>query len=419
MALLLSACGAEVPPLGELPLRDALRASPEAVAMLPDDERLGLAARFEVAHQRPAETERVPVVGPTTAGGEVRRVDGVRETRGEDALVLARLTHLDEEVRADGLSVEVAAAGPSEPVELTGSQPAWTGPLEAAALSGRAGALVEHLADRFEAQQLVRVTSWPAAIVVRQDTIYVNASWLVALSPVPSSVRQPPTVPTTSSADSPRSSPAGGPGSRPQGLDYSPYRLPDTLLGCANSLENTCVCAASGSCEGEPISSSFGSMQQECAWVLEDAVRARALCALALSSIDWVRDCLESGAACTVTPDNLEHALAFAENEDCLHEIDNCLRYGEPEADEGSSSSCECGDDDSRDVCDDCAQSCWNESCNCESLKCKDKKASGGIGDEERSCRVAARPARLVPHGYLAWLLAPLVYLLFYARRRR
>jgi hypothetical protein len=417
---LLTACGSDVPPLAELPLRDALRAAPEVVAMLPEDQRLRLAARFWEGHALGGGAESIALANVNTPGGELRRVDGVREARDEDALVLARLTPSPGAVLVEVLSVEDVEERPPEPLELEGPAPAWTEPMEIAALGGRAGAVVRSLADHFDAHRFVRVTSWPAAVVVRDGSVFVNASWLVALSPtrpVGAATAEGPPPPPNSAAESPTSEPPHAPELQPQGLDYNPYHLPRSLSECAQAVDADCACLASNSCDGEPVASSFTSLEEECAWVQEDPSHGDALCALALMSIGALSDCVQSGTSCGLTANTLEEAVAFVAEEGCILELNSCLDNGEP-TDPGGSG---CSDDDDDSVCDDCTKSCWNNACNCDSCKCKDRKATAGRGnsaDHDRSCRVASRPARLLRHGYVAWLLGPLCFLLFFMRRR-
>ncbi len=174
--LVLVGCGDGSPPLDELPLRDTLRADPAVVAALDDSARQRLAARFEAAATEDATPDAV-AARPTPAS-EVTSLDEARLRRAADALVLGTIG--DGVARPLGLSAGAQTPFP----QLEGEVATTTAALEARALDGPAGARVRALLKASGAQRLERVVGWPAGAVAIGETIYVDASWLVALAPV-------------------------------------------------------------------------------------------------------------------------------------------------------------------------------------------------------------------------------------------
>jgi hypothetical protein len=176
--LVLLGCGDGTPPLDELPLRDTLRADPAVVAALGDPARQRLAARFEAAVTEDATSD--VLAERATPASEVRSLDEARGRRAADALVVGTI--------ADGVArpaAVVVGAGAQTPLpELEGEVATNTAALEARALDGAAGARLRGLLTVSGARRLERVVGWPAGAVAIGETIYVDASWLVALAPV-------------------------------------------------------------------------------------------------------------------------------------------------------------------------------------------------------------------------------------------
>ena len=181
--LVLMGCGDGTPPLDELPLRDTLRADPAVVAAMGDSARQRLAARFEAAATGDA-TSDVIADRPTPAA-EVTELDEARVRRAADALVVGTMG--GGVVRPVALGV--AAPTPLPPLE--GAVATTTAALEARALDGAAGERLRALLAVSGAQRLERVVGWPAGAVAIGATIYVDASWLVALAPVEGGVDGP------------------------------------------------------------------------------------------------------------------------------------------------------------------------------------------------------------------------------------
>ncbi|HSY40263.1 MAG TPA: hypothetical protein VLA79_12065, partial [Polyangia bacterium] len=171
-------CGDGTPPLDELPLRDTLRADPAVVAALGDSARQRLAARFEAAVTDDATTDAVPLADRPTPASEVTSLDEARLRRAADALVVGTI--------GDGVArpVAVGAAAQTPLPQLEGEVATTTAALETRALDGAAGARLRALLAVSGAQRLERVVGWPAGAVAIGETIYVDASWLVALAPV-------------------------------------------------------------------------------------------------------------------------------------------------------------------------------------------------------------------------------------------
>ncbi|WP_437679252.1 hypothetical protein [Sorangium sp. So ce131] len=443
----LGACGAESPPYDDLPLRDALSAAPEVLAALPEEALHDMAVRLEEAHGATEETTAVDGVEIASVPALVRSADAAREELGEDAIVLGALEPSAGGFVLRSLAAERAPAGPLDRPALAG-QPASpeTAGLEDAALDGRAGAIVAELARRAGARDLVRVTGLPVGVVARDHTVYVNASWLVALSAL-----APPDRPARPSP------PADGvvllepPRSEPRSVRGNPYHLPGSIAECAAGVRDVCTCAVAGTCDHERTDPAFADAQEECAWVNAEPLRAEALCVLALMSIDGVKECVQaagSGACGALPIAGRDGALAFAADAGCMAALDRCLQYGKPttpagvpsgsssgassESGCGSSSGCGCGGCN-EDVagcnqnCSDCNQNCrdCNQNCRDCNQSCKDNDPSAGSGSSA-SCRLSAGrhgleggpPGAPLPLGAAFWLLVPAGYMLVHLRRR-
>jgi hypothetical protein len=170
-------CGDGAPPFDELPLRDALRAEPDAIAALPAPERGRLAARFESARASDESADEVRWA-PADPRALVMALDEARAARLADALVVgavgggvARPTTAPP---GDGRRALPPLESPAEGATAT---------LELGALDGAARAPLVALLEASGARRLARVTGWPAGAIAIDDVVYVNAAWLVALAP--------------------------------------------------------------------------------------------------------------------------------------------------------------------------------------------------------------------------------------------
>ena len=108
--------------------------------------------------------------------------DLARLARGRDSLIAGQLR-----ITAVGLEVapytDELAEPPSPLPTLSGIPADLTAEEEASALRGVAGAVVRGLLQLSQASRLVRVESWPVAVVAINDAVDVNAAWLVAMAP--------------------------------------------------------------------------------------------------------------------------------------------------------------------------------------------------------------------------------------------
>jgi hypothetical protein len=428
---LVTACGPETPPYNELPLRDALRASPESLAALPEEARSDLARRFADEHSA-AEIEATPAHADVpSALALVRGADEAREAEGRDAVVLGSIEPEGDGFVVQALALAGAPAAVIDPasLELPAEEP--TKALEEAALRGQAGAVLAEIARRAEAEDLVRVTGWPAGVMVAERTVYVNASWLVAMSALePSEAPAPVLAPAL---------PAGPRGLSPQSIDGNPYDLPLSIEACASGVRDKCACAASSQCIHEPADTTFDDANAECTWVNQEPVNAEALCVLAIMSVFNVAACVEKGSSSCTTPPvtDRQQALDLLLNTECRAHLDACLETGKP-ADSssggGSSGGGSCNRGCNNGSCSSCDSpdcnnsSCNNSSCsnsNCGGSNCGGSNCGGGNcggGSCGKGCRVA-RVERDAPPSKGSWgdallFLAPAAYMARRTRRR-
>ncbi|MGB8298864.1 MAG: hypothetical protein WCG85_25835 [Polyangia bacterium] len=177
LLILLAGCDEGPPPFDELPLRDALGADPETVALLPEAARMALAARFEAAR---ANDVAVDEIGEArTPAAMVVAVDRARQRRQAEPLMAGTI--------GNGLAQPMVdrATSPDTPglPPVAGVSAAATAAIETLALETEAGTVVRALLAASGAQHLARVVGWPVGVVAIDDTIYVNAAWLVGLAP--------------------------------------------------------------------------------------------------------------------------------------------------------------------------------------------------------------------------------------------
>ncbi|MDI1448258.1 hypothetical protein [Polyangium sp. 6x1] len=439
VALLSTGCGEEVPPYDALPLRDALRAAPEVMASLPKETRREVASRLEEAGIAPVEERLVlPPRDITTIDTLASAADEEREEQGKDALVLGTIERQGTEFLVEAREAKEAGDTNEEPPKMRGRPGSTTAALEEAALAGRAGRWVRDLAKRSEAKEIVRTTGLPMGAWAFDDTLYVNASWLVALAALEE--EGAPLAPAPAVVPMP-----GLPESKPLSVDFNPYKLPDSVEECSLQVQTTCACATSGSCGHDVTDPTFADANAECAWVNQGASNAAALCVLALMNIDGVRACVESGGSiCAALPvTSREKALEFVASESCMSLLQQCLSdgslSGEPSGGSSSSScggcsgsSCDgCNNDCSKcnDSCSKCNQNCEDCNQNCKDCNqnyqdCKNCNSSGAsaayMGGAR--CSVARRTGRSPlpsPVGTAFWLSLPVAYLYLLSRRRR
>jgi hypothetical protein len=274
-----------------------------------------------------------------------------------------------------------------------------TGPLERQALERTAGAILSRMGAEPDETKLVRVTGWPAGVVVSGATFYVNASWLVALAgePAPAASIDP--------APSPGGAAPPSPPKQPLSVDVNPYKLPVSIEDCAYHVVQTCACEPS-SCSGAPTDPAFPDANAECEWVRagpDPKSNGAALCALALMSIGPIDDCMKHGFCAKEPPVDHGEAAAMT-SETCLAAFDRCLQ-GAPVATTQSSSGGFCGP----------------EGCICNRYNCGFCYGSEGLGCE-KTCTIRARQPwpndPTAPFGWI-WILLPPAYVMYRRRRFR
>lgn len=419
-------CGQDAPPYEDLPLRDALRASPEVVASLSLDTRRELAVRLDAAAiEQECETPLAPP-DTTTIEALARVADEAREDDDLDALVLGELTSqaADIVLRADNKDATVVDSVIVGPIFLRGRSVGATAVYEEAALGGRAGKWLRELSRRTKTSNMVRTTGVPFGAWSYGDTLYVNASWLVAMSALEEGVVAP-------IAGNAWPVMAAEPGKVPLTVDFNPYKLPGSITECALQVEETCKCGTS--CTQDVTDPSFGSANEECAWVNSNATHSVALCILALMAVEDVQACMANAPGECRFVSNRDDAVTFLQNPDCIDSLDRCLQDGSlPRPTTGSSGSgcsgCNtCSNSSSGNSCSKCSDDCskcndnWSQ-CN---QNCKDcNQNCTDTNQNAKSCGKCSVKPDLgqsplpTPVGNGFWMLAPLAYVLWRGRRR-
>jgi hypothetical protein len=176
--VLIAGCDQGAPPFDELPLRDTLRAEPEVIASLPESARIRLAARLEAARMSDGAVDEFSANQATGTAALVVALDRVRQRRQGEPLMVG--------VVGDGAGWPIGdCASPSHlPVlpPIGGAPATATASMETQALETGAGAALRCLFAAAGASHLIRVVGWPAGAVAIDDTVYVNAAWLVSLA---------------------------------------------------------------------------------------------------------------------------------------------------------------------------------------------------------------------------------------------
>lgn len=430
-------CGDDTPPYEVLPLRDALRAAPEVMASLSHDARHDLALRLSNAQQVEPETV---TFSPESLSLEplVTSADAVRESSGKDAFMLGAMLATEGHglVEIEGLSDADATNAP--PIEVQGKVSDEVAPFEEAALRGEAGKTLRGFVAHTHAKNVVRMTGLPVGAVAWNDTVYVNESWLVAMSALEDEcvVLVDQGTPTGQGDTPPRA--------QPLSVEFSPFDLPGNLQACTKQVQQTCACATNQSCTHVPTDATFTDANAECAWVSLQPEHASALCIMALLSLSNVTECVESASPrCSKMPvGDRTRATEFATDDRCLLILDQCLRNGTaPKGDSGSSS---CGDscndcrycDNQGDDCQECASDCSTFAQACEACIeitgiCAEACSQSATVKEEPFKYAAIRPVTQcsvrttnrsplpAPIGTAMWLFAPIAYLLHRSRRQK
>lgn len=426
--LWLVGCGQEAPPYNDLPLRDALRAAPEVVASLSYDTRRDLAQRLDAAALQSEGTTNLERPEVVTLDTLARLADETREEQGDDALIVGEIVLQPNDVVVRSAAIDDVALGRVTvgPLFLRGNPGAQTMALEDAALQGRAGTWLRELSGRTKTDKMVRTTGLPMGAWAFDDTLYVNASWLVAMSALEQNLAAAPGNDMATTAPAPKKTPLT--------VDFNPYKLPETIAECAAQVEQTCKCGTS--CTHDVTDPAFSNANEECAWVNMDVSHPAALCILALMSVDDIRACMWSaGGQCPVISlTSRDDAVVFAQNATCMDLLDTCLRDGyipRPSS-SGSSNGCDgcsgcnpslCSSNGNGSSCsDDCSK------CNDDCSKCNDNVSEcnqncSDANQNAKTCgRCSVKPVESTPFPApfrsAFWLVAPVAYVLSRGRRR-
>ncbi|HVJ90921.1 MAG TPA: hypothetical protein VM580_14055, partial [Labilithrix sp.] len=183
-------CGeSNAPPYDELSLRDSLRADPRSMETVPAPMKKTLADRYEREANASPEETRIDVQAARLSAQElVQLVDDKRDAANADSFVLAvvelepgaatahspKAPSTDDREEGDELPPLPAVEGEAAPES--------TRDAEGRALAGRAGRVLRSMLAETGASRVVRVTGWPVGAVVVDETLYVNASWLVSMA---------------------------------------------------------------------------------------------------------------------------------------------------------------------------------------------------------------------------------------------
>ena len=428
----LCGCGDEAPPYEALQLRDALRAAPEVVATLAEDSRHELAVRLQDAEK--VDPETLTFMPEALRLDElVASADAVRETSGKDALLFGEILATEGHGLIEIHSLAENNDDDGEPLALSGKASDVAAPFEEAALHGQAGKTLRVFAERTHARELVRMTGLPVAAVAWNDKVYVNESWLVAMSALENECAAPP-APQIPSGMGTMPTPA------PLSVEFSPYDLPDNLAACTAQVQKTCACTATSSCTHERTDKTFSDATAECNWVNQDPANASALCIMALTVVDPLVECMKKASppCFLLTVTNRDDGVDFAANAQCVTILDACLGSGhapgEP-AEKSCAESCRYCDgknNDCLEFIEDCGTSA--EACQlCIEIcalcaQSADRKSPAEAPFKYAAIRpvsqcsvrppAAGKSPLPAPTGTALWLLAPIAFVLGRSRRR-
>jgi hypothetical protein len=367
--VLLVGCDQGPPPFDELPLRDALHATPEVVASLPDSARVQLAARFDSARAKDDTTDELVTSEGATPAAMVASLDRVRQGRKGEPLVAGVLNS------GAAWPIRELAYLPHAPVlpPIEGTLAATTATMETRSLQGEAGAAVRALFAASGAHHLYRVVGWPVGAVAIDDTVYVNASWLVSLAP--------PGVDggTVGGSADPGAMVAGGAAKNP---------------ASGTSLDGIGTAPATH----EPTSVQRGALtpgDQGDAGVVQQPSSTNPPSPPAGDSLDACSGC---AAACD-----------SGDGDSCDGSDDSCANGSDDGSDDGSDGSDACAS--SADASD------GGESDACANAGADGSDSCSGAGDsaDAASCQISRGGGRK-SSGTRIWLLAPLAFLLLKRR---
>ncbi|WP_394837791.1 hypothetical protein LVJ94_12840 [Pendulispora rubella] len=391
-----SACGAEAPPYEDLRLRDALGADPAVVTALPADAREQLLHRMLTTRSAQTQSEKVPNEKGRSPSAEVNEVDGARAERDEDSLLVwkARVDdgNIVAEPHPDPRAGDTGGLDPlPELPAVEGTPPEGTAREESRALAGEGGRTVRELMKVTGAKHVARVVGWPAAAAAIDDTVYVNASWLVLLA-----MNEPEDAGTSTLTANGVSFNV-----RPSGLRGNPYRLYATLGECRDDVTSRCqACLDHGACDDDAALEDFADGREECGYLLAprgdidagpDAApisRVDELCAMALLSVSTVAECVRDERCLVPTGSrkstSLPAADAFLQDDRCVRALNLCLS-GSDEGGDAGPRPLSLGDV-KVSGCSDPVAACSSSCKGCDKA-CSSGKCSGGSGPSCTSCK--------------------------------
>jgi hypothetical protein len=245
-------------------LRDVLVSDPDP----PSNEQRRVVREHE---DDAAEEEHVIIIGHDRRPDEVvARIDDDRRAHHEDAIDVAVLERHDDEVVVHPLRSR--------------------DPEEAKRISG---------ATRVEI-----VRGWPAGVVVLDDVVYVNRTWLDAME-------------RETSGDL-----------APRALTGNPYSRPATIARCAEGVRARCSsCVTSGRCEEGPTLDGEADERAECEVLLAERSGPEELCVIAFTSIESVHECISGCPNVPAGHDRASLGVAgeFLKNDACVAKLNVCV----------------------------------------------------------------------------------------------
>jgi hypothetical protein len=243
-----------------------------------------------------------------------------------------------------------------------------TAQIEKRALDTKAGAAVRALLADSGAQHLQRVVGWPIGAVAIDDTVYVNASWLVALAPADEKV------------DGGADVKASSVGSQ-AGASVPKRPIVGTPLGIESAEE-----------EDTPATSDSTPILRE-TFTMTNRPDAGPTTSATTSSSQSDNVALDD--ACSACADS----CATSNNDSC-------------DTSDESSDSCDTSDESTDNSCNSSAD---DSSQACNSTTDTSSQACSSTDEGAATCQVA-HGGRRKNSGTLPWLLAPLGFLLFRKR---
>lgn len=333
-----------------------------------DAARARLAERFEAARSADRTLDKLADDSSEAPQSQVTQMDRARQLRQAEPMLLGVISQDAAWPIENDCDLAAATILPV----LDGPAAGLTAAIEGRALFGQAGVELGILLAASGAHRLQRVVGWPTGAVAIDDTLYVNASWLVALAP---GEKQSLDGGIDSRAESSKPSTAGG-SSKPAASGASlPLGVPPSGL----SLDSNPTAVIKGA-PGYYYSSDAG---------------------VTTLSTEPQQSTEPSG------PTAVDVCSACA---------DSCASSGSTD---DSGDACDTSSDSGGDSCDSSSGDTTSNSCDSSSDttsdSCNGNYADSGSMDGGGQCQLGGG-SRGKKSQTMAWVIAPLGYLLF--RRR-